>query len=151
VADSHEHTEDGHITEDADVRIRMVNKRLRKEQGMAVDAVGPELYGPKRADRLLICWGSTYGPCREATDLLNARGGSTAMLHFAQVWPINIAAVRRIVESVGAKQITCIEANATGQFASVLRSLGLVDECDTMLKYDSRPFTAEEIASRFES
>ncbi len=149
VADSHEHTEDGHITEEPDVRVRMQDKRLAKQKGMAGHALQPELYGPQDAERLLVCWGSTYGPCREAVDLIN--GGSSkaqvAMLHFGQVWPIDVETARRAIDG---KAVTCVEGNSTGQFASVLRSLGVLAECNTMLKYDSLPFTGEEIASRYE-
>jgi 2-oxoglutarate ferredoxin oxidoreductase subunit alpha len=150
VADSHEHTEDGHISEDPRVRTRMVAKRLTKLTGMAADVVQPELYGPERADSLLVCWGSTYGPCREAVDMLNAQGRSVACLHFAQVWPIDAPAARRVIGSVGAKRITCVEGNATGQFASVLHEQHVLDQYEFMLKSDSRPFTGEEIASRCE-
>lgn len=145
VADSHEHTEDGHITEDPGVRIRMVDKRNRKLDGIRAEAVPPELYGPKRAGHLLICWGSTYGPAREAADIL---GGSTAVLHFAQPWPLDATAARRTIEAVGARRVTCVESNATGQFASLLRSSGALDETELMLRYDSWPFTAEDIAAR---
>jgi len=43
-----------------------------------------------------------------------------------------------------------VEGNATGQFASVLREAGALGECELMLRYDGRPFSAEEIAARAE-
>jgi len=158
VADSHVHSEDGHITEDAQMTVRMQDKRTAKGAGLTADALPPELYGPHKADHLLICWGSTYGPCREAVDTLNAGGASAAgasfasasfaMLHFAQVWPLDAAAVRRTIGSVGARAITCIEGNASGQFASLLRQTGALDTCELMLRYDGRPFMAGDIATR---
>jgi 2-oxoglutarate ferredoxin oxidoreductase subunit alpha len=148
VADSHVHGEDGHITEDAQVTVRMQDKRTAKGERLRADALPPELYGPKKAERLLICWGSTYGPCREAVDTLNADGASAAMLHFAQVWPLDGPAVRRAIESVGARTITCVEANASGQFASLLRQVGALDGCELLLRYDGRPFLGEEISTR---
>jgi len=42
------------------------------------------------------------------------------------------------------------EGNATGQFASVLREVGALTECELMLRYDGMPFTGEEIARRAE-
>lgn len=150
VADSHVHSEDGHITEDARMTVRMQDKRTAKGAGLTADALPPELYGPANADpdHLLICWGSTYGPAREAVDTLNADGESAAMLHFAQVWPLDAAAVRRTIESVGARTITCVEGNASGQFASLLRQTDALDDCKLMLRYDGRPFLAQEIAAR---
>ena len=151
IVDSDEHTEDGHITEDLEVRVRLQDKRLRKESGLRAEALPPERYGPEDAERLLICWGSSYGPCREAVDLLGAEGTSAAMLHFHQLWPLDSAAVRKAVapnKKRAPKKIFCIEGNATGQFASLLRTVGALSECERVLKYDGLPFTGAEIAER---
>ena len=93
VVDSDEHAEDGHITEDLEARVRLQDKRMAKEKGLLAEALSPEWYGKDEPEQLLVCWGSTYGPCREAVDRLNADGGSAAMVHFAQVWPLNAEAV----------------------------------------------------------
>jgi len=151
VVDSDEHGEDGHITEDLTVRVRMHDKRLRKLDGMRREALPPERYGLDRAEHLLICWGSTYGPCREAVDLLNRRDISTAMLHFAQVWPLNGDIARAAIASTGARRITVVEGNGTGQFLSLLREEQALTECELMPKYDGLPFTGEEIARRVQS
>jgi 2-oxoglutarate ferredoxin oxidoreductase subunit alpha len=151
VVDSDEHGEDGHITEDLTVRVQMHDKRLRKLEGMRRDALPPERYGPDRAERLLICWGSTYGPCREAVDLLNGRDISAAMLHFAQVWPLNAEVARAAIASIGARRIIVVEGNSTGQFLSLLREQQVLTECELMPKYDGLPFTGEEIARRLSS
>ncbi len=151
VVDSDEHGEDGHITEDLTVRVQMQDKRLRKLDDMRREALPPEGYGPERAERLLICWGSTYGPCREAVDLLNARDESAAMLHFAQVWPLNAEVARAAIVSTGARRITVVEGNSTGQFLSLLREQQVLTESELMPKYDGLPFTGEEIARRLSS
>jgi 2-oxoglutarate ferredoxin oxidoreductase subunit alpha len=75
------------------------------------------------------------------------------MLHFAQVWPIHAAPVRSLLASGGeapgeGRRVISVEGNATGQFASVLRGLGILEECRLMLRYDGMPFTGEEIARR---
>jgi len=149
VLDSDEHQEDGHITEDLDARVRIQDKRMRKLQGMAADALPPEWYGADDADHVLLAWGSTYGPAREAVDLLSQNGGGPALLHFQQVWPLDEEAVRAVLD--GRRRITSVEGNATGQFASLLRERGLIGECDLLLRYDGMPFTAEEIARRLTS
>lgn len=153
VCDSDEHTEDGHITENLDARVRLQDKRMEKAKGMAAEALPPELYGPKDAEHVLIAWGSTRGPCREAVDLLNAGGLSVAMAHFAQVWPIDVEAARSFLFRDGSasgerRKVTSVEGNATGQFASLLREAGVLSECELMLRYDGLPFTGEEIARR---
>jgi 2-oxoglutarate ferredoxin oxidoreductase subunit alpha len=152
LADSDEHTEDGHVTEDLTVRVQMVDKRLRKEAGMGAAALPPTAYHAEDADTLLICWGSTYGTCREAVDLLRDGGRGTShrptvgMLHFGQVWPLNAEAVRA---AIGRRdRVVVVEGNARGQFASVLREVGALSDCEVMGKYDGLPFTAREIVRR---
>jgi 2-oxoglutarate ferredoxin oxidoreductase subunit alpha len=146
VVDSDEHTEDGHITEDLTVRVRLQDKRMRKLNGLTEAALAPEWYGLEAAEHVLVAWGSTYGPCREAVDLLSAEGELVAMLHFPQVWPLRAEAARERLKTAG--RVTCIEGNSTGQFASLLRQIGVLGECDLMLRYDGMPFTGEEIARR---
>jgi 2-oxoglutarate ferredoxin oxidoreductase subunit alpha len=150
VLDSDEHTEDAHITEDLKVRVQMVDKRLRKEEGMKGEMLAPQRYGPPDAQTLLVCWGSTYGPCREVVDSLNAGGTpaprGVALLHFAQVWPLDPQAV---AEAIGQpERLVVVEGNARGQLASVLREIGAIAACERMGKYNGLPFTAREIVGR---
>jgi len=155
VVDSDEHAEDGHITEDLEARVRLQDKRMRKQEGLLAEAVAPEWYGPRVAERILICWGSTYGPCREAVGLLNHNEHSIGMLHFSQVWPLEGATIRDLIgrcgPTKGRPKVLVVEANATGQFASLLRQVGAIEECELVLRYDGRPFTGEEIARRVRS
>jgi len=48
LADSDEHDEEGHITEDMDVRTAMVDKRLRKVEAILASSVPPVLTGPEQ-------------------------------------------------------------------------------------------------------
>ena len=148
ILDSDEHAEDGHITEDLTARVRLQDKRMAKAKGLLDDALAPELYGPAGAEHLLVCWGSTYGPCREAVDVLNDDGASVAMLHFSQVFPVSVEQIQPVLAG---RKITFVEGNATGQLASVLREQGLQLDCELLLKYDGMPFTGEEIAARIRS
>jgi 2-oxoglutarate ferredoxin oxidoreductase subunit alpha len=145
VVDSDEHSDAGKISEDLRGHVDQQDKRMRKHDGLADAALPPEYYGPAEADTLLVCWGSTYGPCREAVDAINADGrrNPAAMLHFAQVWPL--AAGEAAKQLKGRKRVVCVEANQTGQFASVLREQGLAGECELLSRYDGLPFTAEYI------
>lgn len=151
VLDSDEHTEDGHLTEDPEVRVKMVEKRLRKEEGLRAEALAPSPYRADDAETLLICWGSTYGPCREAVDMLrDGRGTSprptVGMLHFGQVWPLNPEAVRGAIGE--RKRLVVIEGNARGQLVSVLREIGALGDCELITRYDGMPFTAAGIVGK---
>ena len=149
VCDSDEHNEEGHITEDFDVRIAQQDKRMAKEDGLKAEMVEPERYGPGDADHVLVTWGSTYMPCREAVDLLSDRGESVAMVHFPQVWPLDVKLARsKLAVDESDAEYTCVEGNATGQFAGLLKENDILADCELMLRYDGRPFTAEEIVER---
>ena len=146
VLDSDEHDEDGHITEYLPTRVKMQDKRMRKLDGMTAEVIPPEWHGPPDADHILIACGSTYGPCREAVDLLTAAGRAVAMLHFSQLWPLDGHAVRDLLGA--GREIVSVECNQTGQFARLLRQVGAITDFDLMPKYDGMPFTAEEIVRR---
>ncbi len=148
VTDSDEHTEDGHLTEDLDMRIKMVDKRHRKYQGLVAEIEPPLVNGAAETDLLLIGWGSTYGVITEAVHTLNEQGKNVSQLHFPQVWPFPKKAVAAIFKS--AKRKVIIENNSTGQLAQLLRAeTGLTVDAK-ILKYDGRPFTAEYILERLE-
>jgi 2-oxoglutarate ferredoxin oxidoreductase subunit alpha len=119
VGDSHEHTEAGHITEDLTLRPKMVRKRLRKMEGLIGEAIPPEHQGPKRADLLLVSWGSTQGAVAEAASTLKAQGKRTATLHFSQVWPM--VPEQFVSHLKGAREVIAVEGNATGQLARLIR------------------------------
>ncbi len=146
VVDSDEHDQDGHITEDLAVRVQMQDKRGRKLAAMQAQALPPERYGSAQTKAVLVCWGSTYGPCREAVDRLTAAGRTVAMLHFPQVWPLPVEAARAAL--AGAECVASVEGNQGGQFAGLLREAGVLEACERLTRYDGLPFTGEEIAAR---
>ena len=143
VADSDEHTQDGHLTEDLSVRITMVEKRLRKLDGIREEVEPPEFVGDNQPDLLFLCWGSTRGSAIEAADHLRDGGLRTATLHFSQIWPISPDGFIETLRS--ARRTIGIESNATGQFSRLIkRETGFtVDE--TILRYDGAPITPEYI------
>jgi 2-oxoglutarate ferredoxin oxidoreductase subunit alpha len=95
----------------------------------------------------LIGWGSTWGPIEEAVHLLNSdKDGRYAALVFGDVYPLP---VKRLKEKTArARRIIDVEQNATGQLAGLIREeTGIL--CDgSILKYDGRQISGEEIAER---
>jgi 2-oxoglutarate ferredoxin oxidoreductase subunit alpha len=146
VVDSDEHDEDGHITDYLPTRVKMQDKRMRKLAGLIAEALPPEWYGPPDAERVLLAWGSTYGPCREAVDIMNRTERSVAMLHFSQLWPLDSDPVKYALGLD--REIVSVECNQTGQFARLLRQEGVIQDYSLLAKYDGLPFTAEEIVRR---
>lgn len=146
IADSHEHTEEGHITEEPTLRTRMVDKRLRKLAVLADNAVPPEYSGSDTPELLFISWGSSKGAVAEAAEQLVAEGRNVAALHFDQVWPLVPAQFLHRLQA--AQRTVCVEGNATRQFARLLRrETGFLIE-RSICRYDGRPFTSEYILER---
>jgi 2-oxoglutarate ferredoxin oxidoreductase subunit alpha len=139
VVDSDEHDEAGHLIEDAETRTKMMDKRLRKLNGLQSEIIPPRFYGSEKPDTLLIGWGSTYGVIKEAVDTLNKEGGSYSHLHLNQIWPFPVEAVTRAMKN--AQHCYVIENNATGQLAGLIRRETGLSVSGNVLKYDGRPFT----------
>ena len=149
VADSDEHTPDGHITEDGRVRTEMVDKRRRKEQGLSQEVVPPTVTGPEAPDVLLLCWGSSKGAVQEAAALLDNSGTSVGTIHFSQVWPLDPDQFLQRLRSAG--RVLSVEVNASAQFAGLIRKTTGFGVAASILRYDGRPLTAGFIASRLKS
>ncbi|MCJ7618261.1 MAG: 2-oxoacid:acceptor oxidoreductase subunit alpha, partial [Desulfobacterales bacterium] len=143
VADSDEHTEDGHITEDLSIRTKMVKKRMKKNTGIIDAIVPPEFNGHANPDILFVSWGSSKGPVIETINKMNEGGGEYASLHFSQVWPLNPAHFTQILKNAG--KVVCVEGNATAQFARLIRRETGFNIEKRILKYDGLPFTPEAI------
>lgn len=145
--DSDEHDERGWITESAEVRTKMADKRMKKLEGIRWELLEPEFIGPATYDTLLLGWGSTWGPIREAVALLNAEGrGKYAALAFGDVYPLPTRILTQ--QAAKAKRLINVEQNATGQLAGLIREATGLTCTGSILKYDGRQISAEEIAER---
>jgi 2-oxoglutarate ferredoxin oxidoreductase subunit alpha len=143
VADSDEHTEDGHITEDLSMRVHMVRKRLKKGEGIRSEVVPPEHLGDGKPEVLLLCWGSSRGAVLEAAEGLRSKGERVATIHFSQVWPLVPKLFMQHLQQ--AKRVICVEGNATGQMARLIRQETGFQIEERILRYDGLPFTPEYI------
>lgn len=143
VADSDEHSPDGHITEDLDVRTRMVRKRAAKGSGLREHCIAPERDGDEYPELLLLSWGSTRGAVLEAARELRERGRSVGTMHFSQVWPLVPEQFLPALES--SRTVACIESNATAQFARLLRQETGFRVHESVLRYDGLPLSASYI------
>lgn len=145
VTDSDEHDEEGHIVEDAETRIRMLDKRLfRKFPLLKQEIEPPVLYGNRQPETVLVGWGSTFGVIKEVVDMLSK--DHIAMLHFSEIHPFpstdkfDYLGVLR-----NAKSTICIENNATGQFARLMRAETGFEFKHKINKFDGRPFTTDNL------
>ena len=145
LVDSDEHDESGHITEAAEVRNQMVEKRMRKLQLLQQeDLQEPDFIGEENCDVLLLAWGSTWGPVSEAVHMLNRNSGERyGALVFGDIWPLP---TKLLLEKASlAKRLINVEQNATGQLASVISEVTGIFCDDSILKYDGRPMSSRYI------
>jgi 2-oxoglutarate ferredoxin oxidoreductase subunit alpha len=141
--DSDEHDEHSHITEDLDLRTKMVEKRLKKMDKIKEEVIPPELIGPKDYKNLILGWGSTFHVIKEALEVLNLK--KTAFLHFKQVYPIPDDIITYLNK---ANQMVIAEHNATSQFGKLIKLQTGIDITKKILKYSGLAFSVEEMAEK---
>lgn len=83
-----EHDEMGHPTGSPKLHTQMVAKRRKKLQTLAAALPTPQVYGPPEGNVLLVGWGSTQGPLREAVDKARAQGDSVSAVHIKHINPL---------------------------------------------------------------
>ncbi|MBN2019663.1 MAG: 2-oxoacid:acceptor oxidoreductase subunit alpha [Sedimentisphaerales bacterium] len=140
--DSDEHDEYGRITEDLQLRIKMVDKRLKKLESAKKEIIPPELFPKQKYKNLIVCWGSTYHVVKEAISRLDR--DDTSLLHYSQVYPLH----QKTADLLGkAGKVVVLEGNATGQFAKLIRLNTGIEIENRLLKYNGLGFTVEEVTA----
>jgi 2-oxoglutarate/2-oxoacid ferredoxin oxidoreductase subunit alpha len=88
VATGLEHDELGHPSGSPKVHMQMSAKRRRKIQALAATLPTPKIHGPSEGNVLLVGWGSTEGPIREAVERARAAGDSVSSIHIRHISPL---------------------------------------------------------------
>jgi len=143
-ANSYEHLEDGHTTEDARQRCLQVEKRNRKVKTfLAKDAKLPTFYGKKEAPITVISWGSMKAPILQA---MKSGGEKFNYLHFSYLFPLPEKELTKLIHSL--KSILLVENNSTAQLGQLLRMVTGVEIENKLLKYSGRPIYPEEVLEK---
>ena len=143
-ADSDEHTDEGHITESAEVRVGMVEKRLSKLTALRSDIEPPKVYPDMDRAEYVLSWGSTLGAVEEAVEMLRGDGVDIGYIHFSEIYPVKESLFTE--EFIGNRIFISVENNATGQLARLLRMETGLKVSGTVSRFDGRPFTPGELA-----
>ncbi|PIQ72912.1 2-oxoacid:acceptor oxidoreductase subunit alpha [Candidatus Roizmanbacteria bacterium CG_4_10_14_0_2_um_filter_36_35] len=147
-ANSYEHLEDGHTTEESAPRIAQVDKRARKWQTyLKSDFQLPKIYGDiDKADVVFVCWGSTKGVVVEEQKILLKKDKASACIHFNHMYPLDKEKIKGIFNKK--KRYILVENNSWGQFGKLLLQETGIEIKEKLLKYDGRPIMAEEIINK---
>ena len=142
-----EHDEMGHPTGRPPLHMAMTAKRRRKLQELAAEIPLPEVYGESPGQTLLVGWGSTFGPIREAVDRARERGKSVSSIHLRHLHPLPSG-----LENVFARfdRIVVAEMNdqglyGYGQLATILRARFCEPKISSLTKTDGLTFRVKEI------
>lgn len=146
LVDSDEHDEYGNITESAEVRTKMVDKRAKKFESLKKEVQEPWLIGEEEPEHIIVAWGSLYGAVKEAVETLNSEGVSIGALVFGDIWPLPTEKLGKMYKT--AKNLITVEQNSTAQLDSLIREEMLIKCNHKILKYDGRAFSGEEIYKR---
>lgn len=140
-----EHDEFGDITENVELVNKMMEKRNKKLELIKKDFIEPEFFGKETYKNLIVSWGSTYYSVKEA--LLKLNLNDTALLHFEQVYPISDS-IKKYFEK--AEKVINVELNYSGQLGQLLKCEFGINLHSSILKYDGRPFSVEDISKDIE-
>ncbi|SET09221.1 2-oxoglutarate ferredoxin oxidoreductase subunit alpha [Natronincola peptidivorans] len=146
LVDSDEHNEEGHITESAEVRIQMVNKRMKRMEALKEELIEPNYFGVEKPEILLLGWGSMNGPLNEAVEILQKENIDVGALVFGDLYPLPTKLLEKY--SGNAAQIINVEQNYTGQLAKLIRQETGIPCQKSILKYDGRQMSGYEIYKR---
>jgi 2-oxoglutarate ferredoxin oxidoreductase subunit alpha len=153
VATGLEHDEMGHPTGSPKLHMQMTARRRRKLQKLASELPLPQVFGPPEGNVLLVGWGSTLGPIREAVESARAVGNSVSALHLRHICPLpdgleNIFA--------GFNEVVVVEMNdeglyGYGQLAGILRARYCLPKIRGLNKTDGLTWRVREILDQVKS
>lgn len=141
-----EHTEVGHITEDSDGRIRMMDKRMRKLE-TALKEIPVEkqvsVFGSEQADLSIVSWGSTKGAILDAMEDLGKEHGTVNFLQIRLIHPFPVGPVTAFLKK--AKRKVIIENNYSGQLEGIIRQNTGIAMDHHVRKWNGRPISRDEV------
>jgi len=142
-----EHDELGHPSASPAMHTKMTAKRREKIKAVANDYAAPEVFGDESGDALLIGWGCTYGPIREAVGRLRGAGVKVGHLQIRHIHPLDNG-----LEKIFARyrKILVVEINdeglyGYGQLATLLRARYANPAIGSITKTDGLTYKVSEI------
>lgn len=139
-ASSYEHDKQGHTTEDMDIAQKNADAKIAKYETVKNEVKKFDMikmHGNMKSKNLVIGWGSTKGVILDAIE-----GQDFKFLQVLYLKPMSDE-IKKEMEK--AKNIILVEQNLTGQLGRLIREKTGIKIEKRILKYNSRPFTSDEL------
>ena len=139
-----ESDEFGHITEDPQMRIKMMDKRMSR-LNLMLEKIPPEeqLISYGIHDYTIISWGSTKGPILDAISMLKEEGTDIGFIQIKLLHPFPKELVKSLTSEV--KTLIDIEANHSAQLGKIFHQNNPREIDYFILKYTGRGMTSTEV------
>jgi len=144
-----EHDELGHPTGSPQLHVQMTAKRREKFKTLAASLPPAEAFGDQEGDVLLVGWGCTYGPVREALVRLRKNGTKAGQVHLRHLNPLppGLDELFRRYRAVIVVEINDEGLYGYGQLATLLRARYANPAIRSLTKTDGLTFKVSEIVS----
>ncbi len=153
IATGLEHDEMGHPTGSPKLHSAMTTKRRAKLQKLGRDLPKPKVYGPPEGNVLLVGWGSTQGPIKEAVDRARKAGDSVSSVHIKHLNPLpeGLEEIFSAFNDVFVVEMNDEGLYGYGQLASLLRARYCDPKIRSITKVDGLTWKVRDILSRAQS
>ena len=142
-----EHDEMGHPSANPAMHAKMTAKRREKIKALTADLKVPEIFGDTEGEVLLVSWGSTWGPVREAIGRLRNAGMKAGQLHLRHLHPLQngLDAIYNRYKHVLVVELNDEGLYGYGQLATVLRARYVNPAIRSITKTDGLTFKVREV------
>jgi len=142
-----EHTEEGHISEDPENRIKMMDKRMKKLdvalEKIAEDDKAACYDFDSNSNGVVISWGSTKGAILEALEKLSEEGKKLRFIQIRLLHPFPTETVKKFL--MDTKLVIDVEMNYSSQLGSLVQQNTGRKIDYRIVKYNGRPISSTEI------
>jgi len=143
-----EHDQWGHPSGNPEQHQKMMNKRREKVKSYADEIPAPEIFGDADGgDVLIVGWGSSGGPIREATIRARDNGQKVSSLHIRHINPLpnGLAEIFAKFKHIAVAEMNDEGLYGYGQLATMLRASVCNPAIQSITKTDGLNFKIREI------
>ncbi|WP_316507250.1 2-oxoacid:ferredoxin oxidoreductase subunit alpha [Nitrosopumilus sp.] len=140
-----ESDESGHISEDPENRVKMMDKRMSR-----LNLILKKIPDDEKVlsfgiyEHTIISWGSNKGPILDAISMLKKEGIDIGFIQIKLIYPFPVKYVKFLLKDV--KTIIDIEANHSAQLGKLFTQNMVRDVDYFILKYTGRAMTSSEVS-----